>query len=542
MKASKTEIEGETRIKVEFPYDKETVEKIKSISGARWCPSAKAWHLPYKKESFAKLKEFFPDIEYPKKPGGSEKGSFRLPDGGTGKNHEEFWAADVCVEVTGRRIILKLPKNKLDIHFITSLRYSRWDRRQFCWIIPNYPGNLDLIVDYFKDRIRDLIIHEDFEVKTTAEDRRRIKTNEILILRTLTGRLKLIFSFNEELTGLIKSLPYHHWDVGKKWWTVPYSEKLLNEIRNRADAQNMIITYEEERQTEVKAGRITPFDIVNYRICPEEFIQKLKELRYSGNTIKTYRAMFEEFINYYPGFDIKDMDEKMIIEFLRYLVNERKVSISYQNQSINAIKFYYERILGGQRKVYLIERPRKEKKLPVVLNEEEVIRVINGITNIKHKAIVMLIYSSGLRLSELLNLRITDIDSKRMQIFVRQAKGRKDRYTLLSKKVLLVLRNYVKECRPKEWLFEGAGGGQYSATSVYMITKEAYRKAGIKKKASVHTLRHCFGTHLLENGTDLRYIQALMGHESSKTTEIYTHVTTRGFNQIINPIDKLSLE
>jgi len=161
--------------------------------------------------------------------------------------------------------------------------------------------------------------------------------------------------------------------------------------------------------------------------------------------------------------------------------------------------FYFERVLGGQREVYihLVERPRREKTLPVVLNETEIVNTIKQVKNIKHKAIILLPYSSGLRLSELLNLKIKDIDSKRMQVFVWQSKGRKDRFTLLSKKVLPVLRQYFKEYNPKEWLFEGAKGGQYSPSSVQTIVTDAYEKAGIKKKDSTHTLRHCFGTHLL---------------------------------------------
>lgn len=249
--------------------------------------------------------------------------------------------------------------------------------------------------------------------------------------------------------------------------------------------------------------------------------------------------MFEEFINYYHKHDIQHIDEKMIIAFLQYLVIDRKVSPSYQNQSINSIKFYYEHVLGGQRKTYLVERPHKEKTLPVVLNEAELSKTIKMTKNIKHKTIIMVTYSSGLRLSETRNLKIKDIDSKRMQVFVRQAKGRKDRYTVLSKKVLATLRQYFNEFKPKDWLFEGVNGKQYSESSVYTIVKEAFERAGIKKKASTHTLRHCFATHLLESGTDLRYIQALLGHSNIKTTEIYTHITTKGFDQIVSPLDKL---
>ena len=153
----------------------------------------------------------------------------------------------------------------------------------------------------------------------------------------------------------------------------------------------------------------------------------------------------------------------------------------------------------------------------------------------------MLAYSTGMRLNELLNVKIKDIDSVRMQIRIEEGKGKKDRYAQLSKVLLIVLRQYFKEYKPKEWLIEGVVGGKYYPRSVQQIMKDALKKAGIKKKASVHTLRHSYATHLLENGVDLRYIQVLLGHESSKTTEIYTHVTTKGFDQIKNPLDNLKI-
>jgi integrase/recombinase XerD len=541
MKASKIELNGEKRIMVEFPYNQGTAFLIKKISGARWSSNLKAWHIPYGNKEFGQLKKLFPELEYPNKP----KVELTLEPGSANTENSVIYQSDqnknVSVQVIGRNIILKLPKNTLDIHFIRSLRYSRWDGKQYCWVVPNYPGNLDLLKDYFKERIYELIVHEDFEVKTGSDSQRKIKTNELLIIKTNGGRLKLIFAFNKDLSYAIKKMPFNNWDGINKWWTIPYSEKLLDEIKTAARAQGFELLYEEEPIGEGKAKRISPFDIANYRNCPEEYLLKLIELRYSKKTIKTYTGLFEEYINYYHKLDIKTIGDKLIIAFLQYLVIDRKVSASYQNQSINAIKFYYERVLGGQRKLYLVERPRRLRALPVVLNDEEMVNTIKLVKNIKHKAIIMLVYSSGIRLSELLNLKIKDIDSKRMQVFVRQAKGGKDRYTLLSKTVLPVLRQYFKEYKPKEWLFEGIKGNQYSESSVQAIVKKAFSRAGILKKASPHTLRHCFGTHLIETGTNLRYIQALMGHSSSKTTEIYTHITTKGFDQIINPLDKLDL-
>lgn len=199
-------------------------------------------------------------------------------------------------------------------------------------------------------------------------------------------------------------------------------------------------------------------------------------------------------------------------------------------------------MLGGRRKVYLIERPREEKFLPEVLSQEEVTALLNATDNLKHKAVLMTIYSGGLRISELINLKIKDIDSDRMQIRIEQAKGKKDRYTLLGQKTLEVLRSYVKQYQPREWLFEGVNHGPYSETSIKKALRTALDKTKITKRVSPHTLRHSFATHLLEMGTDLRYIQNLLGHQSSKTTEIYTHITVKGFDQIKNPLDRLDIK
>lgn len=197
--------------------------------------------------------------------------------------------------------------------------------------------------------------------------------------------------------------------------------------------------------------------------------------------------------------------------------------------------------MGGKRTFYMINRPRDEEYLPEVLNNEEITAILNVTENLKHKAILMTIYSAGLRIGEAINLKIKDIDSQRMQIRVEQGKGKKDRYTLLGVKTLEILRKYVAEHKPEVWLFEGAKGQKYSQRGIQNILRNAVKKLGIKKRITVHTLRHSFATHLLEAGTDLRYIQSLLGHANSKTTEIYTHITTKGFDQIKSPLDNLNI-
>lgn len=540
MKAEKIFHHNEPRIKIYFPYNQQIAGILKQISDAKWSQTHKSWHIPYSKEAFKQLVALFPEIAYKKK-----ETTLVLPKENTISASTLIPKIDkngVYIDVIARKIIIKLPKNELDIKFINTLKYSKWDSKQYCWVVPHYPGNLELIKAFFNNRIISITVHETQTIESKGESY-QVAKNEFLCIKTTNGRLKLIFGFNKNITLVIKKMPYHYWDAKNKWWTVPYSEILQNTLKQTVETENYIWKYTEESITEThKKAKPTAFDIPNYKTVPEQYILKLRELRYAESTIKTYCNNLEEFINYYNTIDIDAIDEPQIIAFLRYLVIDRKVSSSYQNTSINSIKFYYERVLGGTRKFYFIDRPHKEKTIPIVLSEAEIKNILSNVTNIKHKVILMTIYSAGLRISEAINLKVKDIDSKRMQIRVEQSKGKKDRYTLLSKKTLELLRLYFKEYKPKEWLFEGAKEGMpYSAKSIQSIFNEATKIAGIKKRATVHTLRHSFATHLLENGTDLRYIQSLLGHESSKTTEIYTHITTKGFDQIISPLDNLDL-
>jgi len=215
---------------------------------------------------------------------------------------------------------------------------------------------------------------------------------------------------------------------------------------------------------------------------------------------------------------------------------ERSISASQQNQRINAIKFYYEQLLGRQKEYYQLHRPHKEQRLPQVLSEEEIAKILKTITNLKHRCILSLIYSAGLRLSETVNFKVNDINSDRNLIIIHNGKGKKDRTTVLSRSILALLREYYLKYRPRLYLFEGFPGKKYSPRSIQAIFKKALERSGIKRHATVHTLRHSFATHLLERGTDLRYIQSLLGHFSSKTTEVYTHVTKIGFEKNQQPL------
>lgn len=243
----------------------------------------------------------------------------------------------------------------------------------------------------------------------------------------------------------------------------------------------------------------------------------------------------------YAGKSPSEIRDEDIKNYLVYLSEEKGSATSTLNSAINALKFYYGNVLK-KKFIYEVKRPRKDKKLPVILSKEEVVKILSSVDNIKHKTILVLVYSAGLRVGEVVKLKPEDIDSKRMLIHIKGSKGRKDRYTLLSEMALQILREYWRKYRPEKWLFGGAKEGRYlSIRSVDKIFRNACEKAGIKKDVSVHTLRHSFATHLLEGGTDLRYIQELLGHAHSKTTEIYTHVSTKSLGKITSPLDTIEL-
>lgn len=277
----------------------------------------------------------------------------------------------------------------------------------------------------------------------------------------------------------------------------------------------------------------------DYRAALDLMDTQLLVGRYSDSTRDIYRYMFREFLkSVYPK-PLHQINKWDILQHHRCLIQEKHVSSSYQNQSINAIKFYLEQVLGQDRQVFDLERPKRKKVLPQVLSEEEVLGILCATNNTKHKAILTTIYAAGLRVSEVLGLHISDIDSQRMNIRIRDGKGGKDRLTVLSTNLLDLLRIYFSQYRPKKYLFEGPEGKPYSAGSVRKILGRSVKAAGVVKPVTPHTLRHSFATHLLEHGTNLRYVQTLLGHTSVKTTEIYTHVSSKKLEEVKSPLDYL---
>lgn len=351
--------------------------------------------------------------------------------------------------------------------------------------------------------------------------------------------VKVDFVYNFKLKELLKQETDAIWSSTLKSWYIPEGKFDLHSFFEVFKG-NAFIDYTSLKNNEPGKSTTKPRLAVKKTISlPNGYLEKLQQKRYSENTIKIYCHYFKQFQEYFTGKNLDNLSYERINQYILYLIKKSKISPSQQNQRINAIKFYFEKVLGRKMEYFEIERPRKERQLPDVLSKEEILGIIQHTNNLKHKCIISLIYSAGLRRNELIQLKITDIDSQRKMLKIKGGKGKKDRFSILSTKLIKDLKNYYSEFRPKVWLFEGPNNKQYSATSIQKILKGAALKAGIKKRVHIHMLRHSFATHLLEQGVNIRYIQELLGHESIKTTEIYTHVSSADFNKILNPLDTL---
>lgn len=367
-------------------------------------------------------------------------------------------------------------------------------------------------------------------------------------------RIALRFGYNKELIALAKEAGAQ-WSNTERCWHVADGSPSLKKVyavfkgTTRVDGDAIFhrkaINLPAQRSNQVlpaKQPKAAPPALAPAQMEALNAMQrKLEVARYSTNTIETYLNATKLFFQHFPKKAPSDISTADIEAYQHELATVRKVSNSYLNQVVNAVRYFYKDVLGDAYRVKFIERPRKERKLPSVLSEAEVAALLKAPTNLKHRCMLMLIYSAGLRMGELLRMELKHIDRDRSQVLILGGKGKKDRISLLSPKLVSVLDTYIAEYRPKRFLFEGQTGGSYSEASVQAVFHAAKDKAGITKPATVHTLRHSFATHLLENGTDLRYIQTLLGHSSSKTTEIYTHVSTKALGKIRSPLDDLDL-
>lgn len=272
-----------------------------------------------------------------------------------------------------------------------------------------------------------------------------------------------------------------------------------------------------------------------------KFVEMLILKGYSVSTQRTYQTEFSIFLRQLKERPVQDMDTERLSAFFFYCHKILKLSENTIHSRVNALKFYYEKVLGRDKFMWEIPRPKKHLILPKVISEEKIIKGLMAVQNLKHKAILVMAYSAGLRVSEVTKLKVVDINSDRMQVFVEKAKGKKDRVVTLSVLALKILREYFAAYKPGYWLFEGQfPGSPLTPRSAQAIFKMAYKKLGLPAHIGFHSLRHSFATHLLENGTDIRFIQDILGHNDINTTLRYTHVSKKAIQSIESPLDKIA--
>lgn len=361
---------------------------------------------------------------------------------------------------------------------------------------------------------------------------------------TLAVKLK---SFCKEDVARIKKFPGRKWIPEDSVWSLPYTmetvKKLLTDFKDCSIHVEAPLLEEcswlqdwphFQKESATKAALNQP----RWNYDEEKRLKNELLLRgYSSKTVKAYCGQVERFYKYTLNLPMS-WDHQMIRNYSLYLL-QKKCSHAYVNQAISAIKFYFQKILHQEEFVPYV-RPKKENKLPNVLSPNEVMLILKATHNLKHKAILYLIYSSGLRVGEAVRLKFQDFDKDRKTLLVRQGKGRKDRLTLLSDAAFDIVNRYFQQERPEIRLFPGQTGGRHlTERSVQKIFEQALVSSGVTKKASVHALRHSFATHLLEGGIDIRYIQELLGHQSTRTTERYTHVSVKDVRRIKSPLDQM---
>ena len=343
------------------------------------------------------------------------------------------------------------------------------------------------------------------------------KGNPVIMIR---------FKYDPLLVEEVKKLPGRKWSQSLKCWYLPDTPD------NRALLMRPVSVEPPSNPEPAKVGELNKPALNALR-------EKLILKGYSKNTQRTYYYEFAQFLYLLGNHDAKTIDEAKIRSYFLYCAETLKMSETQINSRYNAVKFYYEQVLCRDKFFIDLPRPKMPSQLPKHISTRDIKKLFAAVTNTKHALMLKLCYGMGLRVSEIVNLKVTDIDSGNMQVLIQQAKGKKDRYVNLPESILEDLRCYYKEYRPGKYLFEGQGGGKYSIRSVQYVFKDAMTKAKINKDVGIHGLRHSFATHLLENGTDMSHIQLLLGHNDIKSTMKYAKVAKKSLKNVKSPLDDL---
>jgi len=360
------------------------------------------------------------------------------------------------------------------------------------------------------------------------------KRIQVYLSKPEAARIKVAIPYEmKEEREVFKKLNTTYYHPEQKLWSIVNTKEHLQELKDLFASKLDFVN--------VKPTRRVPKIILNEEGEKElaRCFQIIVLKGFSENTAKNYISALRTFFKYFEKENLREISKEQIEGYVFEMIQRYRISDSTQNGIVNAIKCYYEHVLEQPREYYSITRPKKSKSLPNVLSQEEVKAIINQPKNLKHRAILHCIYGAGLRVGEVTRLRIKDVHSAEGYLFIKDAKGKKDRHTVLSQYLLDLLREYFRKFKPSYWLFEGQEGGQYSSASIQSIYRNAVVQTQSNPWSTPHTLRHSFATHLMERGVNIRYIQSALGHSSTKTTEIYTRVTAINNKTMRSPLDSL---
>jgi site-specific recombinase XerD len=550
------------RIGLCFSYDLEIISKVKQIEGRKWSATKKIWHLPKNKASIEKLSELFINIEIPSslledtRRIATQKESENAPIASKAKKQPDNttsnekvisgidYQKDIDIKLQGGYFVIRVPYNKKVVMFMKQLPKCYWNKVQKAWVASGTNYNLEQLQNRFW--AWDSLTYSRLAISIEKEGVYRHVTIEGH--KADLTMFEVRFPFTAEHLNFIKSQSGRRFSKAQRCWLVPANKEQVEQITSWFSGKGLMVKnglkpngYVHKKRSNWKQKQSyilkeTPkFMQAEVKAMTDVLIQ----MRYSMNTISNYVSGLRRFLKYFEGRRINGLSPMDINEYF-YEIAKANISISTINAHINAMKFYYGKVLFEDIKISKVNRPLKATKLPVVMNKGEVRQLLSHLKNLKHKTMLYMTYSAGLRSGEVTRIRVKDIDYERHQIWVRGGKGKKDRVVMLSETLLNLLHEYNAEYKPDYWIFEGQKPGEpYSESSLRSVFKRAKNAVGIKKDVTVHSLRHSFATHLFEDGVDIRAIQVLLGHSQLKTTMIYTHISNKDQIRIKSPLDTL---
>lgn len=349
-------------------------------------------------------------------------------------------------------------------------------------------------------------------------------------------RVKLIFDYDPDILQILNSVKDVRWSSTMNCWHVPYIESYVQDFENAFKNEARIVD-----RSNIKRRSENHELGVDHTESLYQFERYMKIRAYGDQTIKVYLIRIKSFLKFYYDKKIEHINNEDVQYYNYEQLIKRRVSYVVQNQFVTALSLFLRINKNSKVEIDEIERAKRKRKLPTVLSKSEVEKIIRSTQNLKHKTLLLMVYGCGLRRGEVGSLLLEDINSERKVMLIRKAKGIKDRFVPISPKMLDQLRLYYSMYKPQKYIFETKPGFPYPGETVYKVFKRALEKSGVKKKAGVHCLRHSYATHLMENGTDLRHIQVILGHKNIKTTEIYTHVSNHNISNINSPADDLDI-